>query len=286
MSRKRKSRSTMETCFKILQLKFDKKLTNRCIGLTLHISASTIFEVLARFKASSLSWPLPADISHDTLEKLIFPPKDTFASELVMPDMLYFDTEMRKPGVTRQLLWMEYKAQAGDKAMGYSHFCRCYREWKKTRRLSMRQEHRAGEKLFIDFCGPTVPVINPDTGEIRRVAIFVAVMGASNYTYVEACEGQDMMSWLNAHSRCLTFLGGVPKLLIPDNLRSAVKRPIAMSLSSTTVIRHWLSTMARLSSRPDHANLKINQKQKTASSSSNDGFLPASVMKPSTRSGR
>ncbi|HFU7707152.1 TPA: IS21-like element ISSso4 family transposase, partial [Escherichia coli] len=214
----------METCFKILQLKFDKKLTNRCIGLTLHISASTVFEVLARFKASSLSWPLPADISHDTLEKLIFPPKDTFASELVMPDMLYFDTEMRKPGVTRQLLWMEYKAQAGDKAMGYSHFCRCYREWKKTRRLSMRQEHRAGEKLFIDFCGPTVPVINPDTGEIRRVAIFVAVMGASNYTYVEACEGQDMMSWLNAHSRCLTFLGGVPKLLIPDNLRSAVKK--------------------------------------------------------------
>lgn len=121
----------METCFKILQLKFDQKLTNRCIGLTLHISASTVFEVLARFKASSLSWPLPADISHDTLEKLIFPPKDTSASELVMPDMLYFDTEMRKPGVTRQLLWMEYKAQAGDKAMGYSHFCRCYREWKK-----------------------------------------------------------------------------------------------------------------------------------------------------------
>ncbi|EHR9219904.1 IS21 family transposase, partial [Escherichia coli] len=88
----------------------------------------------------------------------------------------------------------------------------------------MRQEHRAGEKLFIDFCGPAVPVINPDTGEIRRVAIFVAVMGSSNYTYVEAYEGQDMMSWLNAHSRCLTFLGGVPKLLIPDNLRSTVKK--------------------------------------------------------------
>ncbi len=122
----------METCFKILQLKFDQKLTNRCIGLTLHISASTVFEVLARFKASSLSWPLPADISHDTLEKLIYPPKDTSASELVMPDMLYFDTEMRKPGVTRQLLWMEYKAQAGDKAMGYSHFCRCYTPEMKT----------------------------------------------------------------------------------------------------------------------------------------------------------
>lgn len=115
-----------------------------------------------------------------------------------MPDLLWFDTEMRKPGVTRQLLWMEYKVQAGERAMGFSHFCRCYREWKKTRRLSMRQEHRAGEKLFIDFCGPTVPVVNPDSGEIRRVAIFVAVMGAPNYTYVEACESQDMMSWLSA----------------------------------------------------------------------------------------
>lgn len=153
----------METCFKILQLKFDQKLTNRCIGLTMKISASTVFEVLARFKATSLPWPLPEAISHDGLEKLIFPAKGIPASERVMPDLLHFDTEMRKSGVTRQLLWMEYKAQAGELAMGYSHFCRCYREWKKTRRLSMRQEHRAGEKLFIDFCGPTVPVINPDT---------------------------------------------------------------------------------------------------------------------------
>lgn len=173
----------METCFKILQLKFDQKLTNRCIALTLKISASTVFEVLSRFKATSLPWPLPEAISHAALEKRIFPAKSASASELVMPDLLHFDTEMRKPGVTRQLLWMEYKAQAGELAMGYSHFCRCYRKWKKTRRLSMRQEHRAGEKLFIDFCGPTVPVVNPDTGEIRRVAIFVAVMGASNYTY-------------------------------------------------------------------------------------------------------
>ena len=115
-------------------------------------------------------------MSHDTLEKRIFPAKGTPASELVMPDLLHFDTEMRKPGVTRQLLWMEYKAQAGELAMGYSHFCRCYREWKKTRRLSMRQEHRAGEKLFIDLCGPTVPVVNPDKagchkrGHIKRRA--------------------------------------------------------------------------------------------------------------------
>lgn len=150
----------------------------------------------------------------------------------------------------------------------------------------MRQEHRAGEKLFIDFCGPTVPVVNPDTGEIRRVAIFVAVMGASNYTYVEACEGQDMMSWLNANSRCLTFLGGVPKLLIPDNLKSAVKTPIATSRSSTTATRRWRNTTAPLSSRPVPISRKTSLRRKTASLSSNDGCLPASAMKPSTRSGR
>jgi hypothetical protein len=100
----------METCFKILQLKFDQKLTNRCIALTMKISASTVFEVLARFKATSLPWPLLDTMSHDALEKLIFPAKGTPPSGLVMPDLLHFDTEMRKPGVTRQLLWMEYKA--------------------------------------------------------------------------------------------------------------------------------------------------------------------------------
>lgn len=131
MSRKREARSSMETCFKILQLKFDQKLTNRCIALTLKISASTVFEVLTRFRTTALPWPLPEALSLDALEKRIFPAKCASASELVMPDLLWFDTEMRKPGVTRQLLWTEYKVQAGERAMGYSHFCRCYREWKK-----------------------------------------------------------------------------------------------------------------------------------------------------------
>ena len=89
----------------------------------------------------------------------------------------------------------------------------------------MRMEHKAGEKLFIDFCGPTVPIVNPATGSVRQVAIFVAAMGVSGYAYIEAYEGQDMASWLNANSRCLHFMGGVPELMIPDNLRSAVSTP-------------------------------------------------------------
>lgn len=100
----------------------------------------------------------------------------------------------------------------------------------------MRQLHKAGEKLFIDFCGPTVPIINPDTGQMRRAAIFVAVMGASNYSYIDACEGQDMASWLNANSRCLHFLGGVPELLIPDNLKSGVNKADRYSLNAGA---HW-----------------------------------------------
>lgn len=215
----------MDTCFRILQLKFGQSLSHRNIGLTLRISPSTVFEVLTRFAASQLPWPLPEGLTADALEKRLFPAKEPVHTPTVEPDWLYTDTELRRPGVTRQLLWTEYKTQAGERAMGYSQYCRCYRSWHKTQRRSMRQTHRAGEKLFIDFCGPTVPVVNPDTGEIRRVAIFVAVMGASGYAFVEACEGQDMMSWLNANSRCLTFLGGVPQLLIPDNLRSAVKKP-------------------------------------------------------------
>ncbi|WP_045449946.1 transposase [Citrobacter sp. S-77] len=209
----------METCFKILQFKYGQNLSNRCIGLTLKISPSTVYEVLFRFKTTSLPWPLPDSITPAHLEKLIFPVKTTTHPELVPPDSLYIDVEIGRPGVTRQLLWLEYKTLFGNHALGYSKFCRCYRAWKATQRLSMRQEHRAGEKLFIDFCGPTVSIISPETGKIRRVAIFVAVMRASNYTYAEACEGQDMMSWLNANSRCLTFLGAYTGKVVESLLK-------------------------------------------------------------------
>lgn len=214
----------METCLQIFKLKFECNQSNRTIAAALRVSPSTVYEVLSRFTAASLSWPLPDALLPEKLEKMLFPTRRMRTSELIAPDWLYIDTELRRPGVTRQLLWIEYSTEIGEMALGYSQFCRCYRQWKKCQKRSMRQTHRAGEKLFIDFCGPTVPVSDPDTGNVRRVAIFVAVMGASNYTYAEACPGQDMMSWLNANSHCLTFLGGVPALLVPDNLRSAVSK--------------------------------------------------------------
>lgn len=213
----------MNEFMEIFRLRFEVKMSYRNIALALGTGCSTVHEIIGRFGNLGLPWPLPSNYPIDLLEEKLFPGREYSVSR-ILPDWLSVDTELAHKGVTKQLLWMEYQALNGMQALGYTQFCWSYRKWKKSQRRSMRQEHKAGEKLFIDFCGPTVAIINPDTGEERHAAIFVAVMGTSNYTYVEACEGQDMASWLNANSRCLNFLGGVPELLIPDNLKSGVNK--------------------------------------------------------------
>lgn len=222
MAKTKVKQTNMHDFMEILRLKLEQRLSYRVVAQTLGIGCTTVHDILGRFSNLGVSWPLPDDCSAEKLEMLLFPGRSYSADR--HPDWLSVDVELAKKGVTKQLLWLEYQAQEGQRALSYPRFCAHYKKWKKSQRRSMRQEHKAGEKLFIDFCGPTVPVINPDTGEERRAAIFVAVMGASNYTYVEACEGQDMASWLNANSRCLSFLGGVPELLIPDNLKSGVNK--------------------------------------------------------------
>lgn len=114
--------------------------------------------------------------------------------------------------------------EAGDRAYGYSQFCSLYNDWLRLQKRSMRQHHAAGEKLYLDFCGPTILTINPETGEARQAHIFIATLGASNYTYVEVCENQRQESWLMAHVRAFEFFGGVSQLLVPDNLKAAVTR--------------------------------------------------------------
>jgi transposase len=123
------------------------------------------------------------------------------------------------------LLWEEYRAAHGEQAYGYARFCALYRQWACTQALSMRQVHIAGEKLFVDYAGPTVEVLDDSTGEIRTAQIFVAVLGASNYTYVEATWSQSLPDWIGAHTRAFAFFGGVPRIVVPDNLKSAVSQP-------------------------------------------------------------
>ncbi len=125
---------------------------------------------------------------------------------------------------TLQLLWAEYVERHGDNARRYSQFCHHYRLWRGRQRRSMRQVHRAGEKIFIDYCGPTVPVVDRSTGEMRKAQVFVAVLGASSYTFAEATWSQSLPDWIASHQRMLAFYGGVPELLVPDNLKAAVTK--------------------------------------------------------------
>jgi transposase len=145
------------------------------------------------------------------------------ARDRVPPDLIKIHQELQKKNVTLFLLWQEYREQHA-KEYQYSWFCDQYRNWLGTRDLSMRQTHRAGEKLFVDYAGHTLPVIDPRTGEIRSTQIFVAVLGASNHTYAEATWSQSLPDWIGSHQRCFDFFGGLPELIVPDNLRSGVTK--------------------------------------------------------------
>jgi transposase len=208
----------------VLRLRFELKRSHRQIARSIGAASSTVAEYLRRFAEAGLSWPLSAGLSEAELEAKLFPPApDVPGAERAEPDWTALHAEMRRPGVTLMLLWQEYRA-SHPQGFGYSWFCEHYRTWVGRLDLVMRQEHRAGEKLFVDFAGHTVPITDRDSGEMRPASIFVAVLGASNYTYAEATWGEGLPEWIGAHVRCFTFLQGVPEVVIPDNLRSAVTR--------------------------------------------------------------
>ena len=171
--------------------------------------------------AQGITWPLPDGLDETRLEALLFPTRQP-SGRLVEPDCFQMHQALKRKGVTLQLLWAEYVAVHGERGYRYSQYCHRYRQWRDRQRRSMRQVHLAGEKLFIDYCGPTVPIVDRHTGEIRQAQVFVSVLGASSYTYAEATHTQSLPDWIAAHQRALAFYGGVPALLIPDNLLSAV----------------------------------------------------------------
>ena len=208
----------------VLRLKWALGHSNRRIGATCGIGHPTVAEYLRRAAEAGLSWPLPADLDDARLERLLFPPPpDLPAQSRGIPDWVQVNQELRHKGVTLFLLWQEYRAANPD-GYQYSWFCEHFRDWRGKLDLVMRQDHRAGEKLFVDYAGQTVPVIDASTGEIREAQIFVGVLGASNYTYAEATWTQSLPDWIGSHTRCFAFLGGVPELVVPDNLRSGVKK--------------------------------------------------------------
>ena len=208
----------------VLRLRYEVGLSARQVAASVQIARSSVGEYERRLTAAGLSWPLPEGLSDTDLERRLFPPLLMMPADTrPVPDWPGIHEELRKPGVTLMLLWEEYRA-AHPQGFAYSWFCEHYRTWAGRLDRVMRQTHRAGEKLFVDYAGQTVEVIDPHTGEVCTAQIFIAVLGASNYTYAEATWTQTLPDWTGAHVRAFQFFGGVSEVVVPDNLRSGVSR--------------------------------------------------------------
>ena len=206
-----------------LRLRFEAGLSYRQISASTKASIGAIQKLITRAQAQGLSWPLPAELDDARLASLLYPGADPSTNgRLHEPHWPDVHQQLQQKGVTKQLLWEEYTQDFPNRSYSYSQFCERYKRWLKRQRRSMRQLHKAGEKCFIDYAGQTVPIVNPYSGEIREAQIFIAVLGASNYTFAEATWTQSLPDWLASHVRALEFFGGCPQMLIPDNLKSGV----------------------------------------------------------------
>jgi len=208
----------------IIRLKSELGLSARQIARSCSISHSTVLEVLRRAEESGLSWPFPEQLDDGALEARLFPTRNSPAGNArSQPDWAEIHRELKRKGVTLQLLWQEYK-QAHPDGYQYSYFCELYQKWSGTLDLPLRQVYQAGEKMFVDYAGMTLQVVDTRTGNVFEAPVFVAVLGASNYTYAEATPSQELEHWIGSHCRSFDYFDGVTACIVPDNLRSGVTR--------------------------------------------------------------
>ncbi len=206
----------------ILRLKWEQGLSQRQIAESCQVARPTVTDYLERATAVGIAWPLPPDLDETALERLLFPPRARpSVPPRPVPEWSAVHGELQRKGVTLFLLWEEYKTQH-PLGYGYTWFCTRYQAWAKKLDVVMRHDHRAGEKLFLDYAGQTVPIQDPHTGTVRQAQIFVAALGASSYTYIEATWSQSLPDWIGSHGRAFDFFGGCPEILVPDNLRAGV----------------------------------------------------------------
>ena len=237
-------RVTMKQIKEILQLKYQMDFSYRRIATSVGVSRSAAAEYCRRFEI------LPDKLEdfllndEDIMYKMLFPEHKAIERKSIRPkpDVEYIDKEIRKRGVTYLLLWQEYKEQHPD-GYGYTQFKKIYHKYRKKLNPSMRQIHLNGEKLFVDYSGVTVPIYDNKTGVITKAQIFVAVLGASGYTYVDATPSQKQEYFIKSHTKAFNFFGGVPKILVPDNLKSAViknnKDGIILNESYKAMANHY-----------------------------------------------
>src|SRR5262245_45946125 len=219
-------RLSMRKIREVLRLRFAHGLSQRAIGQSLQISTGAVNTCLSRARLAGVSWPLPEELDDTELERLLYPPPPAVASELrAVPDWAMVHRELRRPNMTLALLWEEYRAGAGAQTgFGYSWFCDLYRAWVGRLKPTLRQVHTAGERVFVDFAGHVMEVVDGATGEVRRAEIFVAVLGASGYALPQGTWPQSLPDWIAVHVDMLAFLGGVPRQIVSDNLRAGITR--------------------------------------------------------------
>jgi len=210
----------------VIRLHHEAELSNRAIARVCKVSNSTVGEYLVRAEGAGLGWPLPEGLDDAGLYQRLFPEKNKGdKTKRPMPNWEEVHHELSKRGVTLTLLWQEYREKYALDGYGYTQFRVHYQRWNKAHTGTMRIPRKGGEEMEVDYTGMTVPITNPETGEISQVQIFVATLPASNYTYAEIQPSQKLQHWLGGHVRALTFFGGVPKTICPDNLKSGVKTP-------------------------------------------------------------
>jgi transposase len=205
---------SMRKIMEVLRLHYEQGCSNRDIARSVGISPSTVSTYLARAKIAGVSWPISSEYDEESLYARLFPPApNSKAIQRPLPDTAQIHQELKYKGVTLFLLWHDYRSQYSE-GYGYSRFCEIYREFVSKLKPSMRMTHYAGDKLFVDYSGLTVPWVDKETGVIHDAQIFVAVLGASNYTYVEATEDQGLRNWITSHIHAFEFFNGMVSCLI------------------------------------------------------------------------
>jgi transposase len=218
-------RLSMRHIREVLRLHYSVGMSQRAVARSLGLAQGTVSKYLNRTRRAGLTWPLPPELDDDVfLENRLYPPpSDLRSNERPQPDWADVHREFRRTGVTLMLLWEEYCDSNSD-SFSYSWFCERYKEWAERLKPTLRQVHVAGDKLFVDYSGHTLEVIDGTTGEVRTAQIFVAVLGASNYTYAEASLSQSLPDWIASHVRAFSFFGGTARQTVSDNLKAGITR--------------------------------------------------------------
>jgi transposase len=199
-------------------------LSKRKIAASLGVSATAAGECIRRARSAGLRWPLPEGLTDEGLERQLYAAPTVPAKDRrPQPDWALVHRELRRPGVTLQLLWEEHRAVHPD-GYGYSRYCELFAAWEARLSPTMRQVHIAGERMFVDYAGTNLEVIDGSTGKATKAELFVATLGASNFTYAEATWTQGLSDWVGSHTRAFAFIGGVTAMVVSDNLRSGITK--------------------------------------------------------------